>query len=981
MFHRIGIGGRLFVAFAAIALLSLGSGVIAWLALRDVAGTQATVSERALPAAASAQDLAEASALLLANGPRLAAAADEAERRLRRATLDEQAIQLARALATLETLSFAPQTVALLKDAVDSMLANLEQQDRLVARRLAVERQFREGGAGALAAATAIVDLSETLVSNAASTLNAVIANLYALVEETSELELVYEALDRLVEGDVYLLERMFELRLRASQMGLLLNQLGRAASLDEVAAVELGYRGHLRVLIRRIASIADPVRRTQAEEQLALLTAAAGRDHEASGKSEGIFAERRLLLSIEQELQALDQSNRVLAARIEQQIDGLTAEVRGYAAAAAAQADESARIGLILLAAALAATLALSAAIVWFYVRRQVARRLDHLAGGMRRLAQGDLAVTVDATGRDELAEMARAIEFFRAEAIRKRELESERERVNAELRRHREELQVLVAERTVQLEEANRRLTDEVLNHAAARERAEAASRAKSQFLATMSHEIRTPMSGMLGMLRVVEGGPLDDEQRRHLRLVGSAGDALLGILNSILDYSKIEAGRLELELAPFALGPLVEGIVDLMRPAATEKGLDLVLAPAPRLPSWCLGDAAKIRQILFNLIGNAIKFTERGRVTLEVAAAPGAEGRLAVSFAVADSGIGIAPEQQARLFEPFTQLDPSIARRYGGTGLGLAISRALAEAMAGRIAVASAPGAGSRFTLTLPLAQAAAPAKDAAARPAGAAPRSLAVLLVEDDEVNQVVAETYLQRLGHRSRLVIDGRAAVAAAAESDFDLVLMDISLPGMDGLEATRRIRALEHPERRRVPIIAMSAHVFRDEIERHLAAGMNAFLGKPFFPEQLAATIEAVLAGRRPQATGARAATPELLAAGVLREDLAALGAERLARILAIFFEVAPRRVEELAAAGAAGHLATLRRLAHALRSAAAAVGLGRLTERAAELEAAAQSGDLDRARTLLEDLPALYAQSAVALQASWATLRREAAE
>lgn len=981
MARRIGIGGRLFLAFAAIALLSLGAGVIAWLALKDVAATQATVSARALPAAASAQDLAKASALLLANGPRLTAARDEAERARNRAALDEQAIGLAQALATLETLDFAPGTVALLRDSVDAMLANLEQQDRLVARRLEAEARLRQASARSLAAAGAIVDLSETLVSNAAAAVNAVISNLYALVEQAGGAEQIYDALDRLIEGDVYHLERMFELRLRASQMGLLLNQLGRAASEEEIASIERAYRGHLRVLIRRIASIADPVRRAQAEEQLALLTGTAGTGSGTAGRTEGIFAERRLLLSIEAELAGLDESNRDLAAGVDQGVGGLTAEVGSFAAAAAAGADRSASNGLVLLAAALAATLALSAAIVWFYVRRRVARRLDHLAGGMRRLAQGDLAVTVETAGRDELAEMARAIEFFRAEAIRKRELEGERERVNAELRRHREELQVLVQERTAQLEDANSRLLHEVENHAAARQRAEAASRAKSQFLAAMSHEIRTPMSGMLGMLRVVEGGALDEGQRRHLKLVSSAGDALLGILNSILDYSKIEARRLEVERAPFALGPLLAGIVDLLRPAAEEKRLTLALELAPGLPDWCLGDAAKLRQILFNLVGNAVKFTQAGGVTLAVAACPLADGRAAVDFTVIDSGIGIAPEQQAHLFEAFTQLDPSITRRYGGTGLGLAISRALAEALEGRITVQSDPGAGSRFTLSLPLALAAAPTATTARAAEPGEGRSLAVLLVEDDEVNQVVAETYLQRQGHRVCLVADGRAAVTAAADADYDLILMDISLPGMDGLEATRRIRALDHPQRRRVPIIAMSAHVFRDEIERHLSAGMNAFLGKPFFPEQLATTIEAVLAGERATAPNLPAAGDSLLAAGVLQEDLAALGEERLARILAIFFDVAPRRVAELQAAGAAGHLATVRRLAHALRSSAAAVGLERLAERAAQLETAGQSGDREKVETLLQGLPPLYARSAAALEETWTALRRAVAE
>ncbi|HKY94806.1 MAG TPA: histidine kinase dimerization/phospho-acceptor domain-containing protein, partial [Kiloniellales bacterium] len=508
MRSSLGIGGRLTLAFVAIALISLSSGAVAWLALRDVAKTQATVTETALPAAAAAQSLAEASANLLARAPQLLNAASEEQRRLHRAALDEQAIQLSLALAALERQNFAPDDLAVLQATVAEMLANLERQDRLVAERLGRQAAFADASAAALAAAAGITDLSETLVSNAASAVNAVISNLYDLIEDAAAAEAVFQALDRLIEADVYLLERMFELRLRSSQMGLLLNQLQRSAAEAEIATVREAYAGHLRVLTRRVASISDPTRREQAEALLAALQESAG--------AGGVFDQRHGLIAIDAELAGLEQANRDLVARVDARVGGLVASIGRFTEAAGAEAEAAAETALGLLVAALAGTLLLSGAIVWFYVRRRVTRRLDALGLAMRRLAEGDLAVAVDTEGRDELAQMGRAIAYFRAEALRKRELEAERERVNLELRRHREELQQLVAERTLQLQEANARLQDEVVKHDEARLRAEAASQAKSQFLATMSHEIRTPMSGMLGMLRVIADTPLTGEQR---------------------------------------------------------------------------------------------------------------------------------------------------------------------------------------------------------------------------------------------------------------------------------------------------------------------------------------------------------------------------------------------------------------------------------------------------------------------------------
>lgn len=976
---RLGIGARLFLAFVAIAGLSSASAVVGWLALRDVASSQAIVLTRAMPAAASAQAVAELSARLLAAAPLLTSARNEQERQESVALLAGEAAKLKQALARLQFFAPDPRTTQTLADTVEALIANSERQGELVKLRLETETRFAHASQSALDAAIAITDLSETLVSNAASGAAAVIANLYDMIEDGAQ-ESAFQALDRLIEVDIYLMERMFELRLRSSQMGLLVNQLAKTLEVTELDALEGDWHEHLRVLERRVASIVDPVRREQAEAALQELQRASG--YWAVGN---LFTLRRELLAQERQIAELSARNRNLTAELSGGASALVEEARDFSAAAAAEADRAVDVGLLMQIVASAAALALAGLIVWLYVERGVARRLARLAGNMRQLTRGDLSITIDERGGDELADMGRAMSFFRAEALRKRELEAERERTNAELRRHREELQLLVAERTGQLTEANRQLTEAVEQHAAARDRAEAASRAKSDFLATMSHEIRTPMSGMLGMLRLIEGGSLDERQHRSLQLASSAGQSLLAILNNILDYSKIESGHLELEETDFDARELVEGLASLMRPVAEEKGLTLAAWLSPRLERPLRGDAAKLRQILFNLVGNAVKFTERGGVEITLDAEPPVDGWQALRLSVADSGIGIPPEAQERVFDVFSQLDPSIARRYGGTGLGLAICRRLAEALCARLSLESEPGRGSRFTLSLAMAVGTPAGEGAAiAEAVVARGRPLSVLLVEDSAINREVAAAFLQQLGHCVSLATDGRQAVERAAAGGLDLILMDISLPGMDGLEATRQIRALPDSAVARVPIVATSAHVFRSEIEAHLAHDIDAFLAKPIFPETLTRAIAAVLDGSGeqvflPSERGRPLSQAPLVLVPLLREDGQALGWPKLQALVERFAAALPGDLETIGEARARGDAGLLAQRLHRLKSAAAALGLAALADCAGEAEGQAEQGRLEA--LAIEGLRSLAVRSLAALQAAMAELAPRAAE
>ncbi|MFV0662105.1 PAS domain-containing protein [Denitromonas sp.] len=410
-------------------------------------------------------------------------------------------------------------------------------------------------------------------------------------------------------------------------------------------------------------------------------------------------------------------------------------------------------------------------------------------------------------------------------------------------ELARHRHHLEDLVAERTAELE---------------------AASRAKSTFLANMSHEIRTPLNAIIGLTQLMLRGERDAEDTRRLQSIVGAGRHLLAIINDLLDISKIEAERMPLDIARFAVAQMVDDTAGLVHDTARDKGLHLSIAVDPQVPSHVMGDATRVGQILFNFIGNAVKFTDQGEVHLRVRllehlpmSAPAAG--VTLRFEVTDTGIGIDPAVQPRLFNAFEQGDPSTTRRYGGTGLGLAISRRLAELMGGSVGVRSTPGHGSTFWFTahFGIADARTPAVDTAspcAPDVSVLARDFAhcrLLLVEDNEVNQYVALELLGDTGLQVDVAADGQQAVDMCARTAYDLILMDMQMPVMDGLSATRAIRAL--PQGATVPILAMTANAFAEDRQRCEAAGMNDYLSKPFEPEQLYAAVRRWLdPSRRP---------------------------------------------------------------------------------------------------------------------------------